>query len=177
MAEFAADAVAFVGQHRHWGAPMVLLIAFGESLALVSLLVPATTIMLALGALIGAGALDLWSCLAAAVVGAFLGDWVSYALGHHFKHGIGRVWPLSRYPAMLPRAHAFMERWGAWGVFAGRFMGPLRATVPLAAGICAMDRRRFQLANIGSAVVWALAMLLPGALGARWALDLLNRAG
>ncbi len=78
------------------------------------------------------------------------------------------VWPLSRHPDLLPRGHRFFERWGFAGVFVGRFFGPLRASIPLVAGICSMPFIRFQLANVLSAVVWAAGVLAPGAFGLNW---------
>ena len=45
----------------------------------------------------------------------------------------------------------------------GRFIGPLRAVVPLTAGIFAMPMLLFQTATIASAFVWAFIMLAPGA--------------
>jgi membrane protein DedA with SNARE-associated domain len=46
-------------------------------------------------------------------------------------------------------------------------MGPVRAFVPLIAGITAMPASRFQVANIGSALVWVPVMLAPGYLAAK----------
>jgi membrane protein DedA with SNARE-associated domain len=68
----------------------------------------------------------------------------------------------------LPRGHRFFERWGAAGVFFGRFFGPLRASVPLAAGVCEMPAATFQLMNIASGLVWATGILAPGAFGVQW---------
>ena len=80
------------------------------------------------------------------------------------------MWPLSRHPDLLPRGHAFFQRWGAGSVFLGRFFGPLRAVVPLVAGICGMSQIQFQIANIASALVWATGILAPGVFGTRWLL-------
>ena len=76
------------------------------------------------------------------------------------------VHPLSR-DARRERS-AFSTRWGALGVFGGRFLGPLRATVPLVAGMCAMPQLLFQLANFSSALLWAFVVLAPGAFGVEW---------
>jgi len=147
---------------------LVGLLAFGESFAFISLLLPATVILFALGGLIGAAELAFWPLWVAAALGAILGDWVSFWLGRHYGPAIARFWPLSRYPEMLPRGHAFFAKWGIAGIFMGRFFGPLRAVVPLVAGICAMPGRHFQLANIGSGLVWATGILAPGAFGLPW---------
>ena len=57
------------------------------------------------------------------------------------------IWPLSRHPDLIPKGEAFMKKWGALGIFIGRFFGPLRASVPLIAGIFEMPFWRFQIAN------------------------------
>ena len=40
--------------------------------------------------------------------------------------------------------------------------------IPLAAGLCELARLKFQIANLGSAMVWATGILAPGAVGVRW---------
>jgi len=160
--------LAFVKANEFWAAPTVLGLAFAESLAFVSLLFPATVILLALGALIASAGLDFWPLWAAAAIGAILGDWVSFWLGQRFGPGIGRMWPLNRHPTLLPRGQAFCAKWGMAGVFFGRFLGPLRAAVPLVAGICAMSVLRFQIVNVASGAIWAAGVLAPGAFGMDW---------
>jgi membrane protein DedA with SNARE-associated domain len=152
----------FVRAHRRWAPFIVGALAFAESLAFLSFLVPSTVLLLGIGALIGASGLDFWPIWLGAAVGAILGDWVSYAIGYRFKHAALRIWPLSRHPGLADRGERFFSRWGAWGVFLGRFIGPLRAVVPLTAGIFAMPMLLVQTANIASAFVWAFVMLAPG---------------
>ncbi|HEY0420614.1 MAG TPA: DedA family protein [Acetobacteraceae bacterium] len=156
----------FIRDHQAWVAPIVLVLAFGESLAFISLLLPATAILFATGGLMAAAGIDFWPVWAAAALGAFLGDWLSYWLGYHFRERISTIWPLSRQPHLLARGHAFFQKWGLAGIFMGRFFGPLRAAVPLVAGICTMPQHHFQLANAASALVWAAGILAPGVLGA-----------
>jgi membrane protein DedA with SNARE-associated domain len=64
-----------------------------------------------------------------------------------------------------------MKKWGIPGIFIGRFFGPLRAAVPLIAGIFEMPIWRFQLANFSSAFVWAAVLLTIGdgiSAGVKW---------
>lgn len=175
MADIAETVLAFIKGHKEAAAPIVFVLAMGESVAFVSLLFPATVMLWGVGAMIGAGALDFWPIWIAAVIGAGLGDWFSFWLGAYFREPIGRHWPLSRYPGLLPRGRAFFQRWGAAGVFASKFFGPLRAAVPLVAGISQMPAFPFQIANWASAVVWAFATLGPGALGARHFMSWIGR--
>jgi membrane protein DedA with SNARE-associated domain len=62
----------------------------------------------------------------------------------------------------LPRGEAFVKNWGVPSIFIGRFFGPLRASVPLVAGIFEMSYWHFQIANFVSALVWSAALLLSG---------------
>lgn len=152
----------FVRQHQVWAAPVVLLLAFGESLAFISLLLPAWGALVAIGALIGASGLSFWPVWIAGGLGAALGDWLSYGFGYRYKDRVAQMWPLSKYPEILPRGEAFVKNWGVPGIFIGRFFGPLRASVPLAAGIFEMPYWRFQAANFLSAFVWSAVLLLVG---------------
>jgi membrane protein DedA with SNARE-associated domain len=168
MESYVHDVIAFVRAHQSLAPPIAFALAFGESLAFVSLFVPAWGILVAIGALLGPGGLGFWLVWLSGGVGAAFGDWLSYWIGFRFKDRVATVWPLSRYPDMLPRGEAFVEKWGVPGIFIGRFFGPLRATVPLAAGIFEMPYWPFQLANFSSALLWSAALLLFG--------DIISRA-
>jgi len=160
--EQAGPVIAFVKANERWAGPIVFVLAFGESLAFVSLFLPFWAMLVGIGALVTISGLDFWTIWISASLGAALGDWLSYWLGSHFQHRVAGWWPLSKYPQLLPRGHAFFERWGWIAVVVGRFSGPLRATVPLAAGITRMPIIPFQLANVGSAFLWAGSLMLPG---------------
>jgi membrane protein DedA with SNARE-associated domain len=165
LEDLAKNIMEFIRQNQAWAAPIVFVMAFAESLAFVALLVPATFILWGVGGMIGAAGLDFWPIWLAAALGAGFGDWVSYWLGYHYHEQIARMWPLSKYPDLMPKAKSFFEKWGAPGVFLGRFFGPLRAAVPLVAGAAEMPRVPFQIANWSSAFVWATTTLAPGAIG------------
>lgn len=158
-----AVTTAFVQQNQALAPAVVFGLAFGESLALVSFFIPATVLLLAIGALIEASGLHFFPIWLAAATGAALGDAISYWLGFHYKERAKTFWPLSRRPDLVARAEDFFQRFGVWGVAIGRFFGPVRAVVPLIAGMFAMRQTHFQVANVASAAVWAFAMLAPGA--------------
>ncbi|HVY00637.1 MAG TPA: DedA family protein [Pseudorhodoplanes sp.] len=158
--------VDFVRSHHAWAAPIIFVLAFLESIAFFSLLIPAWSVLILIGGLVAASGIPFVPVLVGGAIGAALGDWVSYAIGYRFKEPIAHVWPLSRHPELLPRGHAFMEKWGVLGIFIGRFFGPLRASVPLIAGIVEMPYLTFQIANFASAFVWAYVLLSFGHIGA-----------
>ncbi|HEU4379739.1 MAG TPA: DedA family protein [Hyphomicrobiaceae bacterium] len=175
MAEYSEIILGFVRAHKEWAGPIVLLLAFGESLAFISLVLPFWIILVGIGTIIGASdTLNYWTVLSCAAVGAALGDWLSYWLGYHYHERIGRMWPLSRYPNLLPKGHEFFHKWGVWAIVIGRFSGPLRASVPIVAGVTQMPQIKFQIANWGSAFLWAFVLLSPGTYGMKWWLNHLS---
>jgi membrane protein DedA with SNARE-associated domain len=155
----AQQLIEFVRAHQAWAGPIVGLLAFGESLAFISLVLPAWAVLVAFGTLIGESGIDFLPVWVAGAIGAALGDWLSYWAGIKLGPAVAHVWPLSRKPGLLSRGEHFVAKWGSLAIFIGRFSGPLRATVPLVAGILLMPYWRFQIANFISAFVW-VAMLL-----------------
>lgn len=168
LATLVDNALAFVEAHAAWAPVIAGALAFCESLAIVSFLVPATIVLVGIGGLIAPAHLSFWAVWAGAATGAILGDWVSYEAGRWFKEPVLKSAIYARYRDRADRAIAFMQRWGAAGVFIGRFSGPLRAFVPLAAGLIALPQWLFQIANVGSAMLWAAALLSPGTLIGEW---------
>ncbi|WP_341765842.1 MULTISPECIES: bifunctional DedA family/phosphatase PAP2 family protein [Chromohalobacter] len=148
---------------------IVLLIALCESLALVGLLVPGVVLLTAAASLAGHQHMSLPLLLAAACVGAILGDGLSFWLGRGQRERVPRLWPFSRHPEWLARGITFFKRYGDFSIVIGRFVGPVRPIVPLVAGMLHMSAWRFAIVNIASALLWAPAYLLPGyLLGRSW---------
>ncbi len=87
---------------------------------------------------------------------------MSYWIGLKLETRVYHVWPLSRHPDLIPKGESFVKRWGALAIVVGRFSGPLRASVPIVAGIFPMPLWRFQLANWTSALLWAAVLLTVG---------------
>jgi membrane protein DedA with SNARE-associated domain len=162
MEDVVRPIIDFVRDHQGWAAPIVFVLAFGESLAFLSLLIPAWGALVGIGALIGPSGMNFWPICIAGGFGAACGDWISYWFGFTFKERVAQMWPLSRYPQLLPRGEDFVRDWGVPSIFIGRFFGPLRASVPLVAGIFEMPYGRFQFANFTSAFVWSATLLMFG---------------
>jgi membrane protein DedA with SNARE-associated domain len=159
--------VDFIKLHGAWAGPLLFIVTFGESFVGFSLLFPGTTILVIAGTLVRwpfnpHGVLNVWPLLIGGILGAVIGDAISFWLGRRFGHYLEKHWYFVRNPDLLPRGYRFFERFGTASVFVGRFFGPVRAAIPLVAGIMEMPWRQFWIANIGSALVWAPALLLLG---------------
>lgn len=162
MDNFVPQLLAWVAANEVWAGVVVFLVSAAESMAVVGVLVPGVAMMFGAGALIAAGALEFWPTVAWAVGGAVVGDGLSFWLGYHFRDRLTGVWPFSKHPDMLRQGIDFFRRYGGKSVAIGRFFGPVRAVIPLIAGMMNMPPLRFYVANFISALAWAPAYLLPG---------------
>ncbi|MFA7625340.1 MAG: DedA family protein [Pusillimonas sp.] len=162
MEQIVNEITLFINSNQEWAAFILGLLAMGESLLIVGVAIPATAIMLVVGGLVGNGTLDAGPVVFWGIVGAVVGDAISYYIGRLLGPRIIHRWPLNKQRRAVARARHFFYRYGMLSIFAGRFLGPLRAILPTVAGVMKMRHARFQVANILSAIVWIPVMLLPG---------------
>jgi membrane protein DedA with SNARE-associated domain len=156
--------IAFVSANAWLAYLTLFLAALLEAVPVVGSVIPGSTIILALSALVPGGDLQLQWVLAAAIAGALLGDGSAFWIGHRAQREILSAWPLTSYPRVVAQSEAFFRRWGAWAVFFGRFVPPIRAFVPITAGALGMPPARFYAVNIPAILLWAPAHVLPGVL-------------
>jgi len=162
--EFVDAVVTFVRANEGWAMPVAFGVAFLESFCFLSLLWPGTAILIGISALLAKSGVQLsvlWPAIVAAGIGGSLGYALSYWIGYYYKDGIRELWPFNRNPAMVDSGQAFFTKWGALSVFFGHFFGPVRAVIPVVAGMYALPQWQFQLANIVSAFIWAGGIIAP----------------
>jgi len=162
MQSFFDALLIWVALHPWFSGVIIFLVAMAESLAIIGMLVPGVAIMFGIGALVAADSIPFWWAMAWAVAGAVAGDGFSFWLGRHYRQRLTAVWPFSRYPRSLTQGMDFFQKYGGKSVAIGRFFGPVRAVIPLVAGMMGMRPWRFLVANLLSALAWAPAYLLPG---------------
>lgn len=158
---------ALIHANSSFAGPLCLVVAFLGCLLGTNLIVPAGAILTAVGVLIGAGVLS-WTIVPWAACGASAGMSASYTLGLRLGSRLQRIPLLGKRPAFLERARGLFQRYGFASILIGYFSGPLRGPVASAAAIAGMRRGQFELANIVSALVWAVVAVgigaIPGAM-------------
>lgn len=151
----------YANQYQAWGYWLILIFSCLESLAVVGMLVPGTTITIVLGLLASEGLFDIKLLIFLSFVGAVLGDVFSYWLGlrglRYFKYE-EKIFEI----AHLDLAKKFFNKHGGKSVFFGRFIGPLRPLIPFVAGLSRMPVRAFFFWNVTSAFFWAVIYVLLG---------------
>lgn len=140
-----------------YGYFVVFLVVMAESAGVP---LPGETSLLVASALAATGKLWLPGVIAAAALGAIVGDTCGYWIGRTSglallrKHG-----RLLRFDeAKLVKAEAFFARHGEKTVFLGRFVPVGRIFSAVLAGISRMPYNRFLLWNATGGIVWASLM-------------------
>ena len=164
MTSFLDPLISFVSAHAWLAYLTLFLAALLEAVPVIGSVVPGSTIILALSALVPGGDLKLQWVLLVAALGAVLGDGSAYWIGHRRQREILNTWPLTNYPRLVEQSESFFNRFGTWAVFFARFVPPIRAFVPVTAGALGMAPVRFYAINIPAILVWAPAHVLPGVL-------------
>ena len=159
VAAFLTTAGAELGG---WAYLVVGGLAFLETAALLGLLVPGELAVLAGGAMAATGAIDLTVLMAVVWTAAVAGDLTGFATGRRLARARSGRRLLAARPRAVSRVRRLIDRRGWLVVVAGRFAGAVRPLVPPVAGSAGMPLRRFVLADVVGAGLWAAACCLAG---------------
>jgi undecaprenyl-diphosphatase len=143
----------------------VFVIAFFEALVGIGLIMPGSVLTVFSGWLAFHGKAPMTEVMAAAALGAVLGDLFSYWLGARFG---GYLWQwslLKKRQDLLRLAEVFFLEHGGKGVFFGRFLGPIRGLVPFVAGASHMRPTTFCGYAVISGILWGISYPGLGYLG------------
>lgn len=154
-------AATFIAHYPTWALLAAFLAAIIEAVAILGTVIPGTFILMGIAGAAAVAGQDMMPFLIVAILGAVIGDFVSYLVGYRYRFTIRHYWPFKQRPQLLDEAHRFFERYGTYSVALCRFVPVLRSTVPLVAGLAGMERQRFVLANVTSAFVWAPLHVYP----------------
>jgi len=158
------SAIDLVAEYPTWALAVAFAAAIIEAVAVLGILIPGTPIVMAVAAAAAASGQPMAPYLILVVIGAIIGDFMSFWLGYRYRGTLRRVWPLSHKPELMDKADRFFDRYGVYSIAFCRFLPVFRSTVPLVAGMAGMSRNRFVVANVCSALVWAPAHVYPAQL-------------
>jgi membrane protein DedA with SNARE-associated domain/membrane-associated phospholipid phosphatase len=164
MSDNIGPLLQWLNLHPNLAGLVTFIISAAESVAIIGTIVPGTITMTAIGTLIGAGVIPLWSTFVWAILGAIAGDNISFWTGYYFKDRLRQCWPFRSYPNLLTTGEDFFGKHGRLSVLIGRFIGPTRAIVPIVAGMLRMQPLRFITVSIIASTAWAPIYMLPGIL-------------
>ncbi len=153
----------FVAQYGTWVYALLFLIVFVETGLVVMPFLPGDSLLFVVGALCGAGLMNLPLAMGVLLVAAILGDQCNYTIGRYFGPKVFQ-WEDSRFfnKRAFNAAHEFYEKHGGITIVLARFMPFIRTFAPFVAGVAEMTRSRFTAFNVGGAVLWVCGLTLAG---------------
>ena len=157
---------SLLGDLRSLPGPLVYTVlaalVFAETALFIGFVFPGETAVIVAGATASTGHVNIILVCAVVVVAAAGGNSVGYLIGDHFGIRLLDLRLLRKRRPTFERALDSIENRGVVYVFVGRFTAILRAIMPALAGMSEMSWRRFQIANVLSALVWGIAFSLLG---------------
>lgn len=134
------------------------------AIAAVGVPLPVTFALIAAGSFVALGEMSLWQVILAGSLGAILGDQLGYVLGKSCgpriagwlrrKKGGGRK---------MEQARAFIERWGALGIFFSRWLvTPLGPWINFTSGLTNYRWRHFLVWDVIGETLWVILYVLLG---------------
>ncbi|HEL3780220.1 TPA: VTT domain-containing protein [Stenotrophomonas maltophilia] len=154
--------LAWIAAHPVLAGAVIFLIAFCDAVIILGAIVPALPLLFAVGVFIGLGQISGPYAVAAAALGAFAGDGISYWIGRRWGDRLRGVWPFSRYPQLLDRGENLFRRNAFKSILIARYVGAIRPFVPAIAGMMKMPASRYMQASGIASISWAVLFLAPG---------------
>jgi membrane-associated protein len=153
----------FVRAYGAWVYALLFLIIFVETGVVVMPFLPGDSLLFVVGAMCGAGLMNLPLALVLLTAAAILGNQSNYAIGRHFGPRVFK-WENSRFfnRKAFDQAHLFYERYGGITIVLARFMPFLRTFAPFVAGVAQMTRSKFTFYDVTGGALWVGSVTLAG---------------
>lgn len=154
---------SFVATYGVWVYALLFAIVFVETGLVVMPFLPGDSLLFVVGALCGAGLMNLPLAMAVLIAAAILGDQTNYTIGRYFGPKVFQ-WENSRLfnKRAFDAAHEFYERHGGITIIIARFMPFIRTFAPFVAGVAEMTRSKFTFFNVIGGVIWVVGLVLLG---------------
>ena len=153
----------FVASYGPWVYALLFVIVFVETGLVVMPFLPGDSLLFVVGAMCGAGLMNLPLSIGLLLAAAIGGDQLNYSIGRYFGPKVFH-WEQSRFfnKRAFNQAHEFYERYGGITIVMARFMPFIRTFAPFVAGVAEMSRGRFTMYNASGGVLWVVGITIAG---------------
>lgn len=144
-----------------YGLPLLFIIGV---LAAIGIPLPSTLTIMAVGAFVAGGDLNLVSAFATALIAAVTGDQIGYQIGLHAGNQVeARLGRKPSSAAKIAQAKKFIDKFGGVGVFLTRWLlAPIGPTTNIVCGASDMRWIRFSLWGVIGEITWVSIYLSIG---------------
>ena len=144
---------------------IIFLVSLAESIPIVGLIIPGSTIVVLAGFLVLHGKCTLLLLMLVTTAGALLGDLLSFWLGYRYGTKLLKIRSFQKHHSIVKRAEHFFVEHGGKSIFFARFIGPIRGITPFIAGLAGMASKSFSGYTLISAILWGICYPSLGYLG------------
>jgi len=154
--------LAFIQSYQDYLGIIIIVAAFLESFVLIGFFFPGSVVLFSVGTMIVPAELNVWLLILCNYIGAVLGYNASFYIGYMFQQPLKQSRLYQQHQELFHHAEEIFHRYDGLSVALGRFLGPLRATLPAVAGMLGMSAKLFFIINLLSALIWAPLYILSG---------------
>jgi membrane protein DedA with SNARE-associated domain len=144
---------------KHYGYLTIFLAPLLENTIFLGALIPGTVIMLLGGLGAHDGLISLWFAIPLGVIGAWIGDTISYGIG---RFGWQRLGPESRLVKMAEEMREPLLEHTSWLVLLYHFAGYSRLIGPAASGFLRVPFGRWVLLDYAGSALWVITFVMIG---------------
>jgi len=137
------------------------LLEYGYLVLFIGTFLEGETILLVAAYLASRGNLDLWTTIAVAGTGTFLGDQLAFWIGRR----LGKEWFWQRerqWTKGVKRVLELIQRWDVWFILSYRFFYGVRNVSCFALGMSQLSFFRYMILNFLAAGIWATSFGMAG---------------
>ena len=145
------------------GYALLFAIVFSETGLLLGFFLPGDSLLFTVGAVAGAGGLNIGLIIAVLIVAAITGVASGFSIGRHtgptiFSRPDSRLFKQE----YLRKTQAFYEKHGGKTIIYAQFVPIIRTFAPFVAGVAQMPYARFAMFNVIGSIGWVSSMTLLG---------------
>lgn len=144
---------------ERWGYQTVFFAPLFENTLFIGALIPGTLVMLLAGLAVNDGSITYWWALPLAIVGAMIGDTISYSMG---RWGARRIGQESRFAKWADTMREPLMKHSLWLILSYHFAGYSRLIGPAAAGYLRMPMLRWMLFDYIGVAIWVFSFITGG---------------
>lgn len=146
-----------------WSYLIVFLIIFCETGLVVTPFLPGDSLLFALGAFAGRGALDPLILSIILTIAAIVGDTVNYWAGRFLAPKVLRHQKIKFIKQeYIERTRKFFEKYGGKTIIIARFVPIIRTFAPFMAGVGSMSYPKFLFYNVIGGILWINSLVWAG---------------
>lgn len=154
---------------QSYGYLVVFLTPLTENTLFVGALIPGTLIMILAGLAARDGLINIWPAIGLGIIGAMIGDTISYGMGRFGGRWLG---PESSLVRWAERMREPLLEHSIWLVLSYHFAGYSRLVGPAASGFIRMPLLRWMLLDYIGVTLWVIFFIMGGYLLGMFGLSL-----